>query len=129
MLDYFIDQAEDEAHGELNFVACYATPADAVRRLRRLVRATLLRVRGLAGAARHRFVLGEDLSQYKFYAGNRPAFLAIAPWVTPDWPRATLRGTGAALAPVSGSPLEYDAVETATVAATPARRSRAIGSG
>ena len=57
LLDYFIDQAEDAAHGELNFVACYASPADAVRRLQRLVRATLHRVRTLAGAARHRFVV------------------------------------------------------------------------
>jgi len=57
LLDYFIDQAEDREHGELNFVACYASRADAVRGLRRLVRATLARVRTLAGAARHRFVV------------------------------------------------------------------------
>ena len=57
LLDYFIDQAEDAAHGELNFVACYASPGEAVRRLQRLVRATRSRVRTLAGAARHRFVV------------------------------------------------------------------------
>ena len=57
LLDYFIDQAEDREHGELNFVACYASRADAVRGLRRLVTATLARVRTLAGAARHRFVV------------------------------------------------------------------------
>ena len=27
LLDYFIDQAEDREHGELNFMACYPSPA------------------------------------------------------------------------------------------------------
>jgi tetraprenyl-beta-curcumene synthase len=57
LLDYFIDQAEDREHGELNFVACYASSADAVVHLRRLVTATLERVRTLAGAAQHRFLV------------------------------------------------------------------------
>jgi tetraprenyl-beta-curcumene synthase len=57
LLDYFIDQAEDAAHGELNFVACYPSRDEAVRGLRRLVTAALARVRSLAGAARHRFLL------------------------------------------------------------------------
>ena len=57
LLDYFIDQAEDREHGELNFVACYASSAEAVVRLRRLVTATLARVRTLAGAAHHRFLV------------------------------------------------------------------------
>jgi tetraprenyl-beta-curcumene synthase len=57
LLDYFIDQAEDREHGELNFVACYGSSAEAVTRLRRLVRCTLERVRGLAGSARHRFLV------------------------------------------------------------------------
>jgi tetraprenyl-beta-curcumene synthase len=57
LLDYFIDQAEDREHGELNFVACYASSTEAVTRLGRLVTATLGRVRSLAGAAHHRFVL------------------------------------------------------------------------
>ena len=57
LLDYFIDQAEDREHGELNFVACYASSADAVARLTQLVRGTFARVRGLANAARHRFLV------------------------------------------------------------------------
>ncbi|HEX3550245.1 MAG TPA: DUF2600 family protein [Candidatus Elarobacter sp.] len=57
LLDYFIDQAEDREHGELNFVACYATSGEAVARLRRLVASALDRVRALAGAARHRFLV------------------------------------------------------------------------
>ena len=57
LLDYFIDQAEDREHGELNFVACYASSSEAVARLRRLVSTTLARVRTLAGAAHHRFLV------------------------------------------------------------------------
>ena len=57
LLDYFIDQAEDREHGELNFVACYATSAEAVTGLRRLVASALARVRALAGAARHGFLV------------------------------------------------------------------------
>ena len=57
LLDYFIDQAEDREHGELNFVACYASSAEAVARLRQLVTATLARVRGLADRSRHRFLV------------------------------------------------------------------------
>ena len=57
LLDYFIDQAEDREHGELNFVACYASSAEAVTSLRRLVSTTLARVRTLAGAAHHRFLV------------------------------------------------------------------------
>jgi tetraprenyl-beta-curcumene synthase len=57
LLDYFIDQAEDHEHGELNFVACYASPADATAGLTRLVRGTLVLVRTLADAARHRFLV------------------------------------------------------------------------
>lgn len=57
LLDYFIDQAEDAEHGELNFVACYGSSAETVKRLHRLVTSTLARVRTLAGAAQHRFLV------------------------------------------------------------------------
>jgi tetraprenyl-beta-curcumene synthase len=57
LLDYFIDQAEDREHGELNFVACYPSSAAAVEALGGLVRSTLVRLRTLAGPARHRFVV------------------------------------------------------------------------
>ena len=57
LLDYFIDQAEDREHGELNFVACYADSAEAVIALGRLVRATLARVRTLADATSHSYVV------------------------------------------------------------------------
>jgi len=57
LLDYFIDQQEDREHAELNFVACYASSAEAVERVRRLLATTALRVRSLADGARHDFVL------------------------------------------------------------------------
>jgi tetraprenyl-beta-curcumene synthase len=57
LLDYFIDQAEDREHGELNFVACYPSSRAAVTRLRRLLRLALARVHRLAGATRHRFLV------------------------------------------------------------------------
>jgi tetraprenyl-beta-curcumene synthase len=57
LLDYFIDQAEDREHRELNFVACYPSIPIAVERVRRLVRATRLRMRALADPEWHTFVL------------------------------------------------------------------------
>lgn len=57
LLDYFIDQAEDRAHAELNFVACYPDSAEMVLRMRGLVEGTAVRLRALAGADRHEFVL------------------------------------------------------------------------
>jgi tetraprenyl-beta-curcumene synthase len=57
LLDYFIDQAEDREHGELNFIACYSSSAEAVTQLRRLVTAALARLRTLAGATHHRFLV------------------------------------------------------------------------
>ncbi len=57
LLDYFIDQAEDREHRELNFVACYPSSAVAVQRVKRLVHATKLRLHSLANAEWHAFVL------------------------------------------------------------------------
>jgi tetraprenyl-beta-curcumene synthase len=57
LLDYFIDQAEDREHRELNFIACYASSAQAVSRVRRLVATTAARVRTLKDGEWHAFVL------------------------------------------------------------------------
>lgn len=78
-----------------------------------------LRGRGCHYIGNRAFVSGEDRPDLRAYAGNRPGFLAIAPWVTADGPRAALRATGGQLAPGSGSPLENDYVETAIVADLP----------
>jgi hypothetical protein len=58
--------------------------------------------RGLQGRGCHyvgnaAFVAGDDDSANRAYAGNKPQFLALAPWVAPDGARATLRATGGAL--------------------------------
>jgi hypothetical protein len=89
--------------------------------------------RGLVGPRRRRlrhrwgchyignaaFVPGEDEPQFAGYAGLRPSFLAVAPWVVPDGARSALRAVGAELAPGSGAALENDYVETAIVADLP----------
>ncbi len=57
LLDYFIDQAEDREHRELNFVACYATLGEAVERVRTLVGLAATRLRTIADADGHSFLL------------------------------------------------------------------------
>ncbi|MBV8152602.1 MAG: DUF2600 family protein [Candidatus Eremiobacteraeota bacterium] len=57
LLDYFIDQAEDAEHDELNFVACYGNAGAAVDGVRRLLKTTMARVRTLEIAAPHEFLL------------------------------------------------------------------------
>ena len=59
------------------------------------------------------FVPGTDDNAYQGYIGGKPAFLALAPWVTADADRATLIATGAALSPGSNDPMENDYLETA----------------
>lgn len=43
-------------------------------------------------------VPGDDLAQFAPYAGAKPQFLALAPWVANDGPRPALRNVGNALA-------------------------------
>jgi hypothetical protein len=50
------------------------------------------------------------------YAGGKPQFVALAPWVGPDGTRSALRAEGARLAAGSGSPQENDYLETAVFA-------------
>lgn len=57
LLDYLVDQEEDRAHGELNFVARY-TDADAAREgIVRIARETDARVQSLEDSEVHRFAL------------------------------------------------------------------------
>ncbi|HEY1509370.1 MAG TPA: hypothetical protein VGF93_10235 [Solirubrobacteraceae bacterium] len=77
--------------------------------------------RGRRGAGCHYVgngvvVPGDDLPQFRTYAGDKPQFLALAPWVAPDGPRAGLRTTGSELAAATG-PLQY--VQTAVIADLP----------
>jgi hypothetical protein len=59
--------------------------------------------RGRRGAGCHYVgdaaaVPGDDLPQFAPYAGSKPQFLALAPWVVNDGPRPALRNVGTALA-------------------------------
>ncbi|MGI8754933.1 MAG: hypothetical protein ACR2MB_03545, partial [Acidimicrobiales bacterium] len=76
--------------------------------------------RGHTGAGMH-FVgnaeWGEvDPPEYEVYAGDKPEFLAISPWVVPDASRDELMALSNALAPGSGAPIENAYIETAIYA-------------
>jgi hypothetical protein len=60
-----------------------------------------------------------DPASARRYTGSKRQFLAIAPWVTGDAPRARLRATAAELLAGSGSPLSDDYLETAAIADLP----------
>jgi tetraprenyl-beta-curcumene synthase len=57
LLDYFVDQAEDRAHGELNFVACYPDAGEAHAGIARIARLALQRVAALEHPEPHVFAL------------------------------------------------------------------------
>jgi hypothetical protein len=62
------------------------------------------------------FVPGQDQPMYRSYAGSKPQFLALAPWVVPDGPRAELKRIGNDLAAGIGG---YHYVQTAVIADLP----------
>jgi hypothetical protein len=73
--------------------------------------------RGYAGTPTHYIGAGTaepgDPASMSVYAGAKPEFVALAPWVTPDASRAALTATAARLAAGSGDPTESRYVETA----------------
>ena len=88
----------------------------------------------LPGTDPDEFMIGGERLAVRPFAGPKPEFLAMVPWVTGDAPREQLEGTAAALAPDGNGPLENDYVESAIVADLPLpverrRRSCATGSG
>lgn len=72
--------------------------------------------RGCAYVGNRRFVAGTDLAGLRAYAGPKPQFLALGPWVVPDAARPRLRAVGMALAAGTGR-RRY--VQTAVVADLP----------
>ncbi len=72
--------------------------------------------RGFAGTPQH--YVGDaslqagDPIDMSAYAGAKPEFMALAPWVTPDSDRSALTVSGAKLAAGSGDPQENDYLET-----------------
>jgi hypothetical protein len=59
---------------------------------------------------------GPDEAPFAALAGDKPQFLALAPWAIPDTDRTTLRTRARAMSPDSGSPLENQYRETAVAA-------------
>jgi glycerophosphoryl diester phosphodiesterase len=59
------------------------------------------------------FESGVDVGWYQVFVGDKPEFLALAPWVSDDASRVDLRATAAKLAPGSGDALENEYLETA----------------
>ena len=57
LLDYFIDQAEDSAHGELNFVACYPSHEAARDGIARIGRSALTKALSLDDGRSHAFAV------------------------------------------------------------------------
>lgn len=77
--------------------------------------------RGRRGAGCHyvgngSFLTGQDDPALRSYAGSRPQFLALAPWVVSGRPRPALRAIGQALATGSS---RYSYVQTAVIADLP----------
>jgi hypothetical protein len=84
---------------------------------------TAILERGLRGAGCNyvgdgAFVGGQDDPALARYAGAKPQFLALAPWVRPDGPRSVLQAAGSALAALSG-PGADAYVQTAVIADLP----------
>ena len=78
--------------------------------------------RGRRGTGCHyvgnaRVVPGDDQARYRAYAGAKPQFLALAPWVAADGPRPALRADGAALGYGGARADRY--VQTAVIADLP----------
>lgn len=69
LLDYYIDQKEDLAGGDLNFVTYYSSPRQAVRGIRRIYHQSLAHADGLPDGPFHRYIakglLGFYLSDQK----------------------------------------------------------------
>jgi hypothetical protein len=77
--------------------------------------------RGRRGAGCHyvgngSFVAGQDDPALRGFAGSKPEFLALAPWVVSDRPRPALRAIGASLAAGSS---RHRYVQTAVIADLP----------
>jgi hypothetical protein len=72
-----------------------------------------LRGKGCQYIGNRAFVPGQDDPALRSYAGSKPQFLALVPWVAPDGPRSALRVVGAALADGSS---RHHYVQTAVIA-------------
>lgn len=56
LLDYYVDQEEDEASGDLNFVRYYPSPGVAVKRIRSIYQESLQQAKSLPDGAFHQYI-------------------------------------------------------------------------
>ncbi len=75
--------------------------------------------RFIDGTDPERFEIGGEPLEVRPFAGPKPEFLAMVPWVRADGPREELQQTAAQLAPDGNGELENDYLETAIVADLP----------
>jgi tetraprenyl-beta-curcumene synthase len=64
MLDSYADYAEDTATGDHSYIAHYATPSDAVDKVCRLVRRSLLELNTLHHSEKHRLIVASMVAMY-----------------------------------------------------------------
>jgi tetraprenyl-beta-curcumene synthase len=64
MLDSYVDQSQDTAHGDHVYVAHYPTPELAVEAMIRLVRRTLTEARALPDGERHTVIAACMVAMY-----------------------------------------------------------------
>jgi tetraprenyl-beta-curcumene synthase len=64
MLDSYVDQAEDEVHGDHSYVAHYPTPELAARRIRQLIRRSFEEARGLRRGEHHALIVACMVAMY-----------------------------------------------------------------
>jgi len=73
----------------------------------------------LPGTDPETFSIGGEELEVRPFAGPKPEFLAMVPWVRADGPRAELEKSAQELSPEGDGPLENDYLETAIVADLP----------
>jgi tetraprenyl-beta-curcumene synthase len=105
LLDYFIDQAEDSAHGELNFVGCYPSRPAARDGIASVGRTALEKARALEDPSSHVFAVRAMCAFYCSRAKVReqslePDAAAIAASVDVDLRRASWRQGAGVLEPL-----------------------------
>jgi len=64
MLDAFVDQFDDAAHGEHNYLTYYESPNHATKQVARLAHRCLTETRCLANAERHTLVIASMVAMY-----------------------------------------------------------------
>jgi hypothetical protein len=78
MLDGFVDQFDDAQHGEHCYIAYYESPAEATKRISRLVRRCLSETHSLTNGERHTLVAASMVAMYLSRDSARASPLSTA---------------------------------------------------